>query len=26
LHWKWIFYVTKKLFQPKKLTPQPEKF
>ena len=24
LHWKWIFYMTKKLFQPKKLTPQPE--
>lgn len=24
LHWKWIFYMTKKLFQPRKLTPQPE--
>ena len=25
LHWKWIFYMTKKLFQPKKLAPQTEK-
>ena len=24
LHWKWIFYMTRKVFQPKKLTSQPE--
>ena len=24
LHWRWIVYITKKLFQTKELTPQPE--
>ena len=24
LHWKWMFYMTKKVFQPRKLASQPE--